>query len=96
MKRVIALLILLMASLHLDTHSAFAKAKNEAADDEKKGYHFKPVHSEDWPETGDGEASQSDNDDRAPASAPPGMPKLRTLPDGSPDPAQFQELLNSN
>ena len=66
---------------------------------EPKGFKFKPVRSEDWPETGDaadgGNRTSTDDDGegegRAPASTG-GMPPIKMLPDGSIDPDSFKSF----
>ncbi|CAN5701946.1 hypothetical protein BH10BDE1_BH10BDE1_02300 [soil metagenome] len=66
---------------------------------EPKGFKFKPVSGEDWPETGDaadgGNRTSTDDDaegeGRAPASTG-GMPPMKMLPDGSIDPDSFKSF----
>jgi hypothetical protein len=65
---------------------------------EPKGFKFKPVRSEDWPETGEAEGgnrTSTDDDgegggDRAPAST--GMPNMKMNPDGTIDPSSFKQF----
>lgn len=56
-------------------------------------FKFEPVKSEDWPESSDDTGpGRGDDGSRGPASdAPPGMPKMPTRPDGSPDVDAFTD-----
>lgn len=59
---------------------------------------FQPVRGEDWPETGENSSppkgEDGDEDGSNIPDQPPGMPKFRMLPDGSPDPESLKEFLN--
>jgi hypothetical protein len=64
---------------------------------ESKAYKFKPVHSEDWPETGEAEGGNhtstdddGEGDGRQPAST--GMPDMKMNPDGTIDPSSFKKF----
>jgi hypothetical protein len=62
---------------------------------------FKPVHSEDWPETGDEApksedgASNRDPDSESGDDSGTSQPtkKIRLLPDGTPDPDSLKDYL---
>ena len=64
---------------------------------EPKGFKFKPVRSEDWPETGEAEGGNrtstdddGEGDGRSPASN--GMPDMKMNPDGTIDPESFKKF----
>ncbi len=71
-------------------------------DTEKKGYKFTPVEGEDWPASGEVENRTPDSADGSSYDSTPnfdsegeasrGMPKLKTLPDGSLDLEAFKGL----
>ncbi len=62
---------------------------------------FRPVDGEDWPDSAEpksdaGKESDDDSEDgnRDPAaSGMPEMPKIKMLPDGSPDPESMRQFL---
>lgn len=55
---------------------------------------FKPVESEDWPETGESKSQESGDagDEDGSPRQPSGMPQIRTMEDGTPDPESLKDF----
>lgn len=69
-----------------------------AGTSEPNGFKFKPVRSEDWPETGEadgGNHSSTDDDGEGDGRSPTstgGMPNMKMNPDGTIDPESFKNF----